>query len=130
MSDLLRPSPEPTLVTDEQQEKIKQDSPAATTTEVHHSSVHEDRHLHGTRLITVHIGILLSVFLVALDQSIVATAIPRIASRFNALEQVTWIVSAYFRESQVYPVNDYLTPSSHPSWATALLRTCAEDCPH
>lgn len=37
-----------------------------------------------------------SIFLVALDQTIVATAIPRIASQFNALEQVTWIASAYF----------------------------------
>lgn len=36
------------------------------------------------------------IFLVALDQTIVATAIPRIASQFNALDQVTWIASAYF----------------------------------
>jgi hypothetical protein len=130
MSDSPRPSPEPTLVTDEQQEKMEQNTPTATTTEVHRSSVHEDRHLQGMRLITVHTGLLLCVFLVALDQSIVATAIPRIASQFKALEQVTWIVSAYFREPQDYRVNDYLTPLSHPSWATALLRTCAEDCPH
>ncbi|KAG8946702.1 hypothetical protein FRC04_011480 [Tulasnella sp. 424] len=34
--------------------------------------------------------------LVALDQTIVATAIPRIASEFNALDEVTWIASAYF----------------------------------
>ena len=95
MSGSPRPSPEPTLVTHEHHDEIKQ--------EVHHSSVHEDRHLHGSRLITVHIGLLLSVFLVALDQSIVATAIPRIASQFHALEQVTWIVSAYFRESQNLP---------------------------
>ncbi|KAG8958973.1 hypothetical protein FRC00_002080 [Tulasnella sp. 408] len=37
-----------------------------------------------------------SALLVALDQTIVATAIPRIASEFNALDEVTWIASAYF----------------------------------
>lgn len=35
-------------------------------------------------------------FLVQIDQSIVSTAVPRIASQFNALEQVTWIGSSYF----------------------------------
>jgi hypothetical protein len=37
-----------------------------------------------------------SVLLVALDQSIVSTALPRISSEFNALEELTWIVSTYF----------------------------------
>lgn len=35
-------------------------------------------------------------FLVSLDQTILATAIPKIASQFDALEQITWIASAYF----------------------------------
>lgn len=33
---------------------------------------------------------------VALDQTILAPALPVIASRFNALEQIAWIASAYF----------------------------------
>jgi len=33
---------------------------------------------------------------VALDQNIVATALPVIGSYFNALDSVTWIVSAHF----------------------------------
>lgn len=37
-----------------------------------------------------------SVFLVALDQSIVSTALPKLSSEFQALEQLTWIVSTYF----------------------------------
>ncbi|KAG8897414.1 hypothetical protein FRC01_011350, partial [Tulasnella sp. 417] len=57
---------------------------------------YEDKLVHGWKLILIFIGMLLSIFLVALDQTIVATAIPRIASEFNALEQVTWIASAYF----------------------------------
>jgi MFS family permease len=37
-----------------------------------------------------------SVFLVALDESIVATALPKLSSQFHALEELTWVVSAYF----------------------------------
>ncbi|KAF8315117.1 ABC transporter [Clavulina sp. PMI_390] len=37
-----------------------------------------------------------SVLLIALDQSIVATALPRIVSQFNALDQVAWVASGYF----------------------------------
>ncbi|KAG8888314.1 hypothetical protein FRB98_007972 [Tulasnella sp. 332] len=38
---------------------------------------------------------LLSLFLVGLDQTIVATAIPKLVSDFGALEQVPWVASAY-----------------------------------
>ncbi|KAI8055339.1 major facilitator superfamily domain-containing protein [Syncephalis plumigaleata] len=40
-------------------------------------------------------GLALTVFLCSLDQTIVATAIPRIASDFNGLNDVSWIGSAY-----------------------------------
>ncbi|KAI9598133.1 major facilitator superfamily domain-containing protein [Syncephalis fuscata] len=40
-------------------------------------------------------GLALTVFLCSLDQTIVATAIPRIASEFNGLNDVSWIGSAY-----------------------------------
>lgn len=56
----------------------------------------EHQYLTGARLWLVHTGILLSVFLVALDQSIVSTALPKLSSEFQALEQLTWIVSTYF----------------------------------
>lgn len=55
-----------------------------------------DRYLTGFKLFLVFVGLLLSIFLVALDQTIVATALPAIASKFNALQDLTWIVSAYF----------------------------------
>ncbi|KAG8829783.1 hypothetical protein FRC18_009023 [Serendipita sp. 400] len=44
-------------------------------------------------------GISRAIFCVALDQTIVATALPKLASQFNALDQLTWVVSAYFCES-------------------------------
>ncbi|GBD00520.1 Multidrug resistance protein 3 [bacterium HR18] len=40
-------------------------------------------------------GVLLALFLGALDQTIVATALPRIVSDLRGLERYTWIVTAY-----------------------------------
>ena len=56
-----------------------------------------DKYLHGKKLIAVHSGLMTAVFLVALDQSIVATALPKLASEFSALKEVSWVVSSYFR---------------------------------
>ncbi|KIO29114.1 hypothetical protein M407DRAFT_228447 [Tulasnella calospora MUT 4182] len=56
----------------------------------------ESKLVGGYKLVLIFIGMMLSALLVALDQTIVATAIPRIASEFNALDEVTWIASAYF----------------------------------
>jgi MFS family permease len=33
---------------------------------------------------------------VALDQTIVATALPKLASQFDALDELTWVVAGYF----------------------------------
>ncbi|GJN91916.1 hypothetical protein Rhopal_004941-T1 [Rhodotorula paludigena] len=52
--------------------------------------------LTGTKLVLVFVGMLLSVLLVALDQTILAPALPVIASKFEALDQIAWIASAYF----------------------------------
>ena len=52
--------------------------------------------LKGAKLLLVFIAMLLVVFLFALDQSIVATALPIIASDFNAFDQVGWVVTGYF----------------------------------
>ncbi|KAL8292144.1 hypothetical protein RQP46_001610 [Phenoliferia psychrophenolica] len=48
------------------------------------------------KLATVFVGMLLSVFLIALDQTILAPALPVIASKFSALDQLAWIASSYF----------------------------------
>lgn len=42
------------------------------------------------KLVFVFIGMLLSDFLISLDLTILAPALPVIASRFNALEQLAW----------------------------------------
>ncbi|KAL6716012.1 hypothetical protein ACLMJK_006974 [Lecanora helva] len=51
---------------------------------------------HGWKLYTILVALLLSMFLVALDMTIVATAVPRITDQFNSLDQVGWYASAFF----------------------------------
>ncbi|TVY36006.1 putative efflux pump [Lachnellula subtilissima] len=51
---------------------------------------------HGIRLFLVIVAVLFSILLVALDQTIVATAIPKITDEFHGLNKVSWYGSAYF----------------------------------
>ncbi|KAL8760860.1 MAG: hypothetical protein Q9184_002970 [Pyrenodesmia sp. 2 TL-2023] len=50
----------------------------------------------GIRLAGLVIALIISIFLVALDMTIVATAIPRITDQFHSLDQVGWYGSAFF----------------------------------
>lgn len=49
----------------------------------------------GLRLLLISIALCLSVFLVALDNTIIATAIPKITDRFQSLNDVGWYASSY-----------------------------------
>ncbi|KAF7531724.1 hypothetical protein G7054_g8618 [Neopestalotiopsis clavispora] len=51
---------------------------------------------HGTQLVLIMASVMLNLFLAALDQTIVATAIPSITNEFHGLEKVSWYGSAYF----------------------------------
>ena len=51
---------------------------------------------HGFKLAFIIVALVLSIFLVALDMTIVATAIPRITDEFHSLNQVGWYGSAFF----------------------------------
>ncbi|GAA5992548.1 hypothetical protein JCM11641_004543, partial [Rhodosporidiobolus odoratus] len=51
--------------------------------------------LKGKKLAIVFVAMLLSIFLIALDQTILATALPRIASGFNSFDKQGWIPSAF-----------------------------------
>ena len=44
---------------------------------------------------TIIIGVMLAMFLSALDQTIIATALPTIGSQFGDLESLSWVVTAY-----------------------------------
>ena len=50
----------------------------------------------GARLIFIIVALVLSIFLVSLDLTIVATAIPKITSEFQGLDDVSWYSAAFF----------------------------------
>jgi hypothetical protein len=49
----------------------------------------------GLKLVLITLALCLAVFLVALDNTIIATAIPKITDRFNSLGDVGWYGSSY-----------------------------------
>jgi hypothetical protein len=52
----------------------------------------EDAYLTGFALFSVLLSLVLVIFLMMLDTSIVATAIPRITTQFHSLDDVGWYV--------------------------------------
>lgn len=52
-------------------------------------------HLTLRAKVIIMISVMASLFLVALDQTIIATALGRIVEEFNAFESLSWIVTAY-----------------------------------
>ena len=79
------------------QEKGSQDLPATDTQSNHETTPDDDTQYPSTfSLIFIVVALILSMFLVALDMTIVATAIPRITDEFHSLDQVGWYGSAFF----------------------------------
>lgn len=56
----------------------------------------QDEYPTGVRLIFIILALVLGIFLVSLDLTIVATAIPRITSEFHGLDDVSWYSAAFF----------------------------------
>ena len=52
-------------------------------------------HLSLKRKLVIMISVMASLFLVALDQTIIATALGKIVEEFNAFSSLSWIVTAY-----------------------------------
>lgn len=57
--------------------------------------------LRGRRLALVTVGIMLALFLAALDQTIVGTALPRIVAELKGLEYYSWVLTAYLVTSTI-----------------------------
>ncbi|EPS44955.1 hypothetical protein H072_993 [Dactylellina haptotyla CBS 200.50] len=55
----------------------------------------ESKYPGGVALVILTIGLCLSTFVIALDNSIIATAIPRITTEFNSIGDVGWYGSSY-----------------------------------
>ncbi|MCJ1311979.1 hypothetical protein MMC25_005653 [Agyrium rufum] len=60
------------------------------------SSEEESEYPTGLRMAAIVVALIVSIFLVALDMTIVATAIPEITDQFHSLDQVGWYGSAFF----------------------------------
>ncbi|HSO98059.1 MAG TPA: MFS transporter [Solirubrobacteraceae bacterium] len=58
-------------------------------------SSHASRSESGRSLFLIFTGLVLVMLLAALDQTIVATALPTIAGDFGGLSHISWVVSAY-----------------------------------
>ncbi|KAF4969962.1 hypothetical protein FSARC_2915 [Fusarium sarcochroum] len=55
----------------------------------------EDTYLHGLPLVFMTLSLMVGIFMIALDNSIISTAIPKITSKFDSLGDVAWYGSAY-----------------------------------
>ena len=55
----------------------------------------ESKYLSGPKLWILTFGLCMSIFVVALDNTIIATAIPKITTVFNSLDDVGWYGSSY-----------------------------------
>ncbi|KAJ7114842.1 putative efflux pump antibiotic resistance protein [Mycena epipterygia] len=76
-----------------QSEKAEHPAPSPSQKQV--PSPVEDHLPHGAKLALLILALGLSVFLVALDNTIIATAIPKITDEFASLDDVGWYGSAY-----------------------------------
>ncbi|KAM3541279.1 hypothetical protein ARSEF1564_005778 [Beauveria bassiana] len=56
----------------------------------------EDEYPSGTKLAFIVVALVLAIFLLALDMTIVATAIPKITEEFQGLDKVGWYGAAFF----------------------------------
>ncbi|EJT50075.1 aflatoxin efflux pump AFLT [Trichosporon asahii var. asahii CBS 2479] len=70
-------------------------------------------------------SILVSIFLFALDQLIIATAIPAIASEFRALDQLSWLAAGFFLPllalNLIYSQFLEIFPSKHVMFSAVLV---------
>ncbi|TEY39050.1 hypothetical protein BOTCAL_0470g00080 [Botryotinia calthae] len=70
------------------------DSTSAATERLASASS-EPQYPEGLKLITIILALCLAVFLVALDQTIISTAIPKITDHFHSTEDIGWNGSSY-----------------------------------
>jgi EmrB/QacA subfamily drug resistance transporter len=59
----------------------------------------ETNYLTHDQIMVVVVGLMAGMFLAALDQSIVGTALPRIVSDLGGLDKLSWVVTAYLLTS-------------------------------
>ncbi|KAH6883832.1 major facilitator superfamily domain-containing protein [Thelonectria olida] len=83
----------PTIAPEEK--RPKQEDPGDSSDSVNLEPFQAAKNLSGWKLALVMTGLCLAVFCMALDNTIIATAIPRITDEFRALDDLGWYGSAY-----------------------------------
>ena len=53
------------------------------------------------RILAIYAGLMVALLLAALDQTIVATALPKVVSDLGGLSQYSWVFTAYLLASTV-----------------------------
>src|SRR3954451_25439460 len=73
--------------------------------------------LHGIGLAAVLAGLMLTLFLEALDQTIVGAAMPRIIAQLHGLDRYSWVVTAYILSSMtMIPIVGKLSDQFGRKW--------------
>jgi len=88
-------SPEKTAVVQEVEDAKRASTSDEKAPETQEEAEDESKYLSGFKLAILSIGLCLVTFVIALDNTIIATAIPKITSVFNSLEDVGWYGSSY-----------------------------------
>lgn len=65
-------------------------------------SKREDQYLHGPRLALCFVAIFLCLFLVALDQTIIATLLTVVGNKFNGFDRIGWLSAGFLLSMAVF----------------------------
>ncbi|KAH0360132.1 hypothetical protein KCU65_g9572, partial [Aureobasidium melanogenum] len=76
--------------TDESERPSHQEKPMAAT-----SQVADPEHPHGLKLAIIVVALCLATLLAALDQTIMATAAPKITDHFESIDDIGWYAASY-----------------------------------
>ncbi|KFY12101.1 hypothetical protein V492_04096 [Pseudogymnoascus sp. VKM F-4246] len=79
----------------ENEKTDKEDVEGALPESTETTAAPETKYLSGLQLHLLGLALMASIFMIALDLSIITTAIPKITTRFNSLGDVGWYGSAY-----------------------------------
>jgi hypothetical protein len=88
---------EDTITSDEKNETIERTTSVATASSADQAPGEDDesKYPKPMQLYLLTFGLAMSTFVIALDNTIIATAIPRITTVFNSLDDVGWYGSSY-----------------------------------
>jgi len=83
-------------------------------------------HLRGITLIAIITALMLTLFLEALDQTIVGTALPRIVAELHGLDRYSWVVTAYILAAMtMIPLAGKLSDQFGRNGFCSLARRCS-----